>query len=275
MRLSTALAKLLEEDVALSVRRDPASRQTLLEGQGEGHLTLTLDRLRRRYGLEASTSRPATAYRESIRKAVTQRGRHKKQSGGHGQFGDVLVEIRPAPRGSGFLFSQKVTGGAVPKQWIPAVEQGLREGAERGPLGFPVVDVETVLLDGSYHSVDSSELAFRQAGRIAMTEGLRGCASYLLEPIDKLTITAPSASTPKITASVSALRGQILAFAPKPGWPGWDEIEAYMPQANRRDFIIELRGLTHGLGVFESVFDHMSELGGRLVEEIVKASRVG
>jgi len=275
VRLSAALSKLLEEDVALSVRRDPASQQTLMEGQGEGHLQLTLDRLRRRYGLEASTSRPATAYRESIRKAVTQRGRHKKQSGGHGQFGDVLVEIKPGLRGSGFLFSQKVTGGAVPKQWIPAVEQGLREGAERGPLGFPVVDLETVLLDGSYHSVDSSELAFRQAGRIAMTEGLRSCAAYLLEPIDKLTITAPSASTPKITASVSSLRGQILAFAPKPGWPGWDEIEAYMPEANRRDFIIELRGLTHGLGVFESVFDHMSEVGGRLVDEIVKASRVG
>jgi len=270
VRLSAALSKLLEEDAALVVRRDPASQQTLLEGQGEGHLLLTLDRLRRRYGLEVATDRPATAYRESIRKSVTQRGRHKKQSGGHGQFGDVLVEIKPAPRGSGFSFSQRITGGAVPKQWIPAVEQGLREGAERGPLGFPVVDLEATLIDGSYHSVDSSELAFRQAGRLAMSEGLRSCASYLLEPIDKLTIAAPSVSTPKITAAVSSLRGQILAFAPKPGWPGWDEIEAYMPESHRRDFIIELRGLTHGLGVFESAFDHMAELGGRLADEIVK-----
>ncbi len=270
VRLSAALTKLLEEDTALAVRRDPSTQQTLLEGQGEGHLQLTLDRLRRRFGLEVSASRPDTAYRESIRKSVTQRGRHKKQSGGHGQFGDVLVEIKPAPRGSGISFSQKITGGAVPKQWIPAVEQGLRDGAERGPLGFPVIDLETVLIDGSYHSVDSSELAFRMAGRIAMNEGLRQCASYLLEPIQKLLITAPSVSTPKITAAVSSLRGQILAFAPKAGWPGWDEVEAYMPEVHARDFIIELRGLTHGLGVFEASFDHMSELGGRLAEEVVK-----
>lgn len=270
VRLSAALTKLLEEDTALSVRRDASIHQTLLEGQGEGHLQLALDRLRRRFGLEVSASRPATAYRESIRKGVTQHGRHKKQSGGHGQFGDVIVEIKPAPRGAGFSFSQKVTGGAVPKQWIPAVEQGLRDGAERGPLGFPVVDVEAILLDGSYHSVDSSELAFRQAGRLAMSEGLRQCSSYLLEPIEKLVIAAPSANTPRITAAVSSLRGQILAFAPKPGWPGWDETEAYMPEVHRHDFIIELRGLTHGLGVFQASFDHMAELTGRMAEEVVK-----
>ncbi|HEX4181722.1 MAG TPA: elongation factor G [Caulobacteraceae bacterium] len=270
VRLSAALTKLLEEDTALAVRRDAATQQTLLEGQGEGHLQLTLDRLRRRYGLECSAHPPATAYRESIRKPVTQRGRHKKQSGGHGQFGDVLVEIRPASRGTGFAFSQKITGGAVPRQWIPAVEQGLKDGAERGPLGFPVIDVETTLIDGSYHSVDSSEMAFRQAGRIAMNEGLRQCEPYLLEPIQKLTVAAPSASTAKITAAVSSLRGQILAFAPKPGWPGWDEIEAYMPEVHARDFIIELRGLTHGLGIFQADFDHMAELGGRLADEVVK-----
>jgi elongation factor G len=270
VRLSAALNKLLEEDTALQVRRDPSTQQTLLEGQGEGHLQLTLDRLRRRFGLEVSTDRPATAYRESIRGAVTQRGRHKKQSGGHGQFGDVLVEIRPAERGAGFDFSQKITGGAVPKQWIPAVEQGLREGLERGPLGFPVIDVAAVLIDGSYHSVDSSEMAFRAAGRIAMNEGLRQCAPYLLEPIQRLVIATPNTSTAKITASVSSLRGQILAFAPKLGWPGWDEIEAYMPEVHARDFIIELRGLTHGLGFFEAEFDHMAELTGRMADEVVK-----
>ena len=270
VRLSAALTKLLEEDTALAVRRDPEIQQTLLEGQGEGHLQLALDRLRRRFGLEVSTSRPATAYRESIRKGVTQRGRHKKQTGGHGQFGDVLVEIRPAARGAGFAFAQKISGGVVPKQWIPAVEQGLRDGAAKGPLGFPVTDLETVLIDGSYHSVDSSEMAFRAAGRLAMSEGLRNCDPYLLEPIQKLTITAPTSSTPRITAAVSSLRGQILAFAPKDGWPGWDEIEAYMPEDHTRDFITELRGITHGLGLFEAEFDHMAELGGRLADEIIK-----
>ena len=270
VRLSAALTKLLEEDTALGVRRDADIGQTLLEGQGEGHLNLTIDRLRRRFGLEVNASRPATAYRESIRKGVTQRGRHKKQTGGHGQFGDVLVEIRPAARGSGFGFTPKITGGVVPRQWIPAVEQGLRDGATKGPLGFPVIDLETVLVDGSYHTVDSSEMAFRAAGRLAMTEGLRACDPYLLEPIQKLTITAPTASTPKITAAVSSLRGQILAFAPKDEWSGWDEIEAYMPEVHTRDFITELRGITHGLGIFEAEFDHMAELAGRLADEIIK-----
>ena len=274
VRLSAALTKLLEEDPALTLRRDPLTQQTLLEGQGEAHLQLAFDRLHRRFGLDISASRPAIAYREAIRKSVTQRGRHKKQTGGHGQFGDVLVEIRPAARGSGFAFSQRVTGGAVPKHWIPAVEQGLRDGAERGPLGFPVTDLEAVLIDGSSHSVDSSELAFRAAGRLAMSEGLRDCAPYLLEPVEKLLISAPAASTPKITAAVSSRRGQIAAFAPKPGWPGWDEIEAYMPAQHRQDFIQELRGLTRGLGVFEAVFDHMAELGGRLADEVVKSQAV-
>lgn len=274
VRLSAALSKLLEEDPALTLRRDPSTQQTLLEGQGEAHLQLAFDRLHRRFGLDVSASRPAIAYREAIRKSVTQRGRHKKQTGGHGQFGDVLVEIKPAPRGSGFAFSQKVTGGAVPKHWIPAVEQGLRDGAERGPLGFPVTDLEAVLIDGSSHSVDSSELAFRAAGRLAMGEGLRDCAPYLLEPVEKLLISAPAASTPKITAAVSSRRGQIAAFAPKPDWPGWDEIEAYMPAQHRQDFIQELRGLTRGLGVFEAVFDHMAELGGRLADEVVKSQAV-
>jgi elongation factor G len=270
VRLSTALAKLLEEDGSLRMRRDASSQQTLLEGQGEPHLQITLDRLRRRYGLEVNTSRPAVGYRESIRKSVTQRGRHKKQTGGHGQFADVLVEIRPGERGSGFSFSQKITGGAVPKQWIPAVEQGLKDALERGPLGFPVADIEATLVDGSFHSVDSSEMAFRTAGRLAMNEGLKACAPYLLEPIERLTIAAPVASASRVTAAVVARRGQILGLAPKMGWSGWEEVEAYLPEAQIQDFISELRGVTQGLGSFEAAFDHMAECTGRPAEEVVK-----
>ncbi len=269
VRLAAALTKLLEEDTSLSVRRDPVTLQTLLEGQGPTHLETTMDRLKRRFGLDVVSARPTVAYRESIRKPVTQHGRHKKQSGGHGQFGDVLVEIKPGARGSGFTFSQRITGGAVPKQWIPAVEQGLKDAMERGPLGFPVVDVEAVLIDGGYHSVDSSEMSFRAAGRLAMSEGLRQCAPYLLEPIEKLVISAPSSSTPKITAAVAARRGQILGFEPKADWPNWDVIEAYMPEEHRQDFILELRGLTQGLGSFEAAFDHMAELTGRLADDVV------
>lgn len=273
VRLSAALAKLAEEDQALLVTPDPETQETLLSGQGETHLQVTLERLRRRFGLEVASVRPRVSYSESVRKPVTQRGRHKKQTGGHGQFGDVVLEIRPRPRGAGFAFSQKITGGVVPKQWIPSVEQGVRDAMERGPLGFPVTDVEVVLVDGSYHSVDSSEMSFRAAGRLAMAEGLQACAPYLLEPVEKLVIHAPQASTSKVTQAISARRGQILGFQPREGWAGWDEIEVCLPRAERQDLIAELRGLTQGLGEFVAAFDHMAELGGRLADEVVKRER--
>jgi len=273
VRMSAALNKLAEEDPALEVTLDPETQETLIAGRGEAHLQVTVERLRRRFGLEAVIEPPKVSYKESVRKPVTQRGRHKKQTGGHGQFGDVVLEIRPRARGEGFAFSQKITGGVVPKQWIPSVEQGVRDALERGPLGFPVTDVEVVLTDGSYHSVDSSEMSFRAAGRLAMSDGLRACAPYLLEPIEKLTIHAPQASTSKVTQAVSARRGQILGFQPREGWTGWDDIEVCLPRAERQHLIAELRGLTQGLGDFTAQFDHMAEMPGRLAEEIVKRER--
>jgi elongation factor G len=270
VRLSTALNKLVEEDWGLSVRRD--AQQTLIEGRGESHLNLTLDRLRRRFGLEVVHSTPKVPYRETIRRTVTQRGRHKKQTGGHGQFADVLIAIKPAERGIGFTFAQTITGGAVPKQWIPSVEQGVRDAMERGPLGFPVVDVEVVLTDGGFHAVDSSEMAFRIAGRLAMSEALAHCEPILLEPIDQMTIEAPSGATPRITAAISGRRGQNLGFAPMTGRKGWDRIEAYMPEAQCQDFIVELRGLTQGLGDFICSFHHMEELSGRVADQVVKSN---
>ncbi len=273
VRLSAALAKLAEEDPTLVISPDPETQETLMSGQGESHLQVTLERLKRRFGVDVAASKPKVSYNESVRKPVTQRGRHKKQTGGHGQFGDVVIEIKPRPRGAGFAFSQKITGGVVPKQWIPSVEQGVRDAMERGPLGFPVTDVEVVLVDGSYHSVDSSEMSFRAAGRLAMSEGLQACAPYLLEPVEKLTIHAPQASTSKVTQAISARRGQILGFQPREGWSGWDEIEVCLPRSERQDLIAELRGLTQGLGEFVAEFDHMAELGGRLAEEVVKRER--
>jgi elongation factor G len=213
---------------------------------------------------------PATPYQETITGRVSQHARHKKQTGGHGQFGDVTVEIEPRPRGAGFAFSQRITGGVVPKQWIPAVEQGVREAMEKGPLGFPVVDVAVTLVDGGYHSVDSSEMAFRQAGRLAMEEGLRRCGSTLLEPIERLRIYVPSASTSGVTSLLSAGRGQVLGFGPREGWAGWDVVEAFLPRAERHDLIGELRSLSQGLGSFEFGFDHMAEVAGRLADQIVQ-----
>jgi elongation factor G len=275
VRLSGALNKLVDEDPGLCLTHDPEARQVLLAGQGEGHVRLALERLKRRFGVEIDTSQPRTAYRETIQRGVTHRGRHKKQSGGHGQFADVTIEVRPLPRGSGFVFQQRVVGGAVPKHWIPAVEQGVRDGLARGPLGFPVTDLEVTLTDGQTHSVDSSEMAFRMVGRMAVEEALRTCGSILLEPIEKLTVYSPSPNASNVTSALTARRGQILGLAPRQDWRGWEQIEAYLPQSERQQLIAELRGLTQGLGAFEADFDHMAELTGRLAAEAAQGSRPG
>ncbi|MEO5972016.1 MAG: elongation factor G, partial [Sphingomicrobium sp.] len=192
VRLSSALQRLLEEDNALQLEHDEASHEMRLKGINDEHLNTVIARLKRRYGVEVNSHAPTIGYRESIRRTVTQKGRHKKQSGGHGQFGDVIIEVRPLGRGDGFRFEEKIHGGAIPKQWIPAVEQGVKEAMVKGPLGFPVVDVAVTLLDGSYHSVDSSELAFRMAGRLAMHEALAAANPHLLEPVQKLAVVCPS-----------------------------------------------------------------------------------
>lgn len=270
VRLSGALTKLVEEDRGLSLIHDGELHEMRLAGQGEAHLRIALERLKRRYGLEVASHAPATPYKETIRKTVTQRGRHKKQTGGHGQFGDVVLEVRPLRRGEGFRFDDRITGGVVPKQWIPAVEAGVRDAMEKGPLGFPVVDVAVTLTDGSWHQVDSSEMAFRTAGRIAMSEALAAAGPVLLEPIERLTIYAPNTATARITSTLSHKRGQILGFDARDGWPGWDRIEVCMPHAERQDFIIDLRSMTQGLGDFEAAFDHRVELTGRKADEVLQ-----
>jgi elongation factor G len=270
VRLASALAKLVDEDPALTFSQEADIQQTVLHGQSEAHLRLALERLKRRYGVEVETAPPDTPYRETIASAATQHARHKKQTGGHGQFGDVTVEIKPQKRGEGFVFSQRITGGVVPRQWIPAVEAGVRDGMTKGPLGFPVVDVSVSLIDGSYHAVDSSEMAFRTAGRLAMDEGLRKCGSTLLEPIEKVTIHVPMSCTSSVTAMLSSRRGQVLGFGPREGWRGWDTVQAYLPRAERGDLIGELRSLSQGLGSFEFSFDHMTAVTGRVADEIIQ-----
>jgi elongation factor G len=212
-------------------------------------------------------------YQETIRKPVTQRGRHKKQSGGHGQFGDVVLEIKPLPRGEGFKFEEKVVGGAVPRNYIGAVEEGVVDGLNRGPLGFPVIDVQVTLTDGSYHSVDSSDLAFRTAARIGVSEGLPHCQPVLLEPIHTVEIVCPNDATAKINAILSARRGQILGFDTREGWPGWDCVRAMMPEAEIGELIVDLRSATAGAGSFTRQFDHMAEVTGRAADQIIAAHR--
>jgi elongation factor G len=274
VKLGQALLRLNEEDQSLTMIQNPRTHDIVLWGQGEMHLRVALERLRDRFGVNVKSQPPAIGYQETIRKSITQRGRHKKQSGGHGQFGDVVLEIKPMPRGSGFEFHERVVGGAVPRNYIGAVEEGVVDGLAKGPLGFPVIDVDVTLTDGSYHSVDSSDLAFRTAARIGMSEALPQCQPVLLEPIHMVEIVCPTEATAKINAILSARRGQILGFDTREGWAGWDCVRATMPEAEIGDLIVELRSATAGAGSFTRAFDRMAEVTGRAADQIIAAHRV-
>jgi elongation factor G len=269
VKLTAAIGKIIEEDSSISLRHSQDMGEMVLWGQGEMHLRVALEKLVRKYGIDAATRPRQIPYKETIRKSTEVRGRHKKQSGGHGQFGDVVVTIKPQPRGKGFEFTDHITGGVVPKNYIPSVEIGVRDYLHSGPLGFQVVDVAVCLIDGSYHSVDSSDMAFRQAGRIAMSEGMPQCSPVLLEPVMAVEIAVPSEATAKINGIISSRRGQILGFDARPGWPGWDLVQAQIPEAEIQNLIVELRSATAGVGTFTAKFDHLAELTGKIAEQVL------
>jgi elongation factor G len=270
VKMSAALAKLMEEDCSLVWEQHPDTHEIILWGQGEIHLKVALERLRRKYNLPMVTNLPQVPYKETIRKSVSGiHGRYKHQSGGHGQFGDVYLDIKPLPRGEGFSFNETIVGGAVPKQYIPGVETGVREYLVHGPLGFPVVDVAVTLTNGSYHAVDSSEQAFKQAARLAMQEGMAKCDSALLEPVASVEIFAPTEFTSKLLQLVSGRRGQILGYEGKSDSPGWDRVSAFLPMAQMQDLIVELRSLTMGVGFFHWQFDHLQEVPEALVKGVL------
>jgi elongation factor G len=262
VKLSGALQKLLEEDVTLSLEHGQDTGETVLHGQGEIHLNTTVERLAKNYGLKLTTRRPEVAYKETIRQAVHQHGRLKRQTGGHGQFADVKIDIAPRARGAGFEFIDKVVGGAVPRNFIPAVGEAAEDAAKKGPFGYPVVDISVTLTDGQFHSVDSSDMAFKTATQIAMKEGLAAAEPVLLEPIDRVAISVPNDFTARAQRLLTGRRGQILGYSEKPGWPGWDEVEALVPEAELHDLIIELRSQTMGLGTYRRSFDHLAESRG-------------
>jgi elongation factor G len=273
VKLGQALQKLVDEDPSLTVIHNPETHEVIVWGQGEMHLRVATERLAERFGVAIVRRPPSVGYRETIRKPIVQRGRHKKQSGGHGQFGDVVLDIKPLPRGSGFSFNEKITGGVVPRNYIPSVEEGVIDALKEGPLGFPVVDITVALIDGSYHSVDSSDMAFRTAGRIGIVEALPQCSPVLLEPIHTVEIVCPTDATAKINAIMSGRRGQILGFDTREGWDGWDVVRALMPESEIGDLIIEVRSATAGVGTFTAKFDHMAELSGKSAEQIVAARK--
>ena len=244
--------------------------ELIISGQGDTQITVLKERLSNRFNLSVETKPPSVPYKETIKKSIDQHARHKKQSGGHGQFGDVKVKIKPRQRGLGFEFIDKIVGGAVPRNYIPSVEEGVKDFMKRGPLGFEVVDLSVELYDGQFHAVDSSDMAFKTAARMAMSEGMPKCAPVLLEPVLHVKISAPNDATARIQRIVTGRRGQILGFQAKEGWKGWDEVEANIPESDVHDLIIEVRSVTMGAGTYEWQFDHLAELSGRLADQVVE-----
>ncbi|HAA93439.1 MAG TPA: elongation factor G [Rhodospirillaceae bacterium] len=269
VKLSTGIAKVIDEDPSYVIEHNEDTHEMVLWGQGDIHLRVAGDKLKGRYNVGVQSQMPQTPYKETIGKGTKQHARHKKQSGGHGEFGDVHLDIKPVPRGKGFEFVDKITGGVVPKQYIPAVENGVKEYMTEGPLGFPVVDVSVTLFDGQHHAVDSSEMAFKRAAILGMKDALPNCNPVLLEPIAQVKIAVPSEFTAKAQGIISKRRGQILGFDAKEGWKNWDEVQAHMPQSELYDLINEIRSLTLGVGTFSWEFDHLAELMGREADIIV------
>lgn len=273
VKLSGALHKIVEEDPSLSFEARGETHELLLKGQGEMHLKVTVDKLAGRYNVAVETTTARVAYRETIQAGTQQHARYKRQTGGHGQFADIKIEIKPLPRGSGFRFVDRIVGGVVPRNFIPAVEEGVIDYLKEGPLGQPVVDLEVTLFDGQYHAVDSSEMSFKMAARIAMSEAMPKCKPVLLEPILRVMVAGPSESTPRLQRLISGRRGQLLGYDVRPDWSGWDEVSALMPEAEIADMIVEIRSVTQGIGSFRTEFDHLQELAGRTAERIVEETK--
>lgn len=275
VKLGASLARLVEEDGSLKFEQTHDTHELVLWGQGEIHLKNCLDRLKARYGVEVKAERAAVPYKETLRKPVVNvHGRYKHQTGGHGAFGDIYIDIKPLMRGAGYVFNETVVGGAVPRNFFSSVENGCKEFLKQGPLGFELVDIGVTLTNGSYHPVDSSDMAFKAAARVAMTEGTPLGAPVLLEPVVALDISVPSEYTPKAQRIVNGRRGgQILGYDGKQGWSGWDVVSANLPLSEMGDLILELRSQTMGVGSFTWKFSHLAELDGREGEVVVKARK--
>ena len=270
-KLSTALQRILEEDPTLQVERRPETRETLLTGLGDSHLEVTLARIARKFGVSVDTATPKVPYREAITRPGQAEGKHKKQTGGRGQFGVAFVKFEPRERGSGYEFVDDVKGGSIPRQFIPAVDRGIQEALDRGILaGYPVTDVRAAVFDGKYHSVDSDELSFRMAGIQALRTAAPDLGVVLLEPIMRLRITVPEEHMGDVMGDINARRGKVL---------GMDSdatmrvVTAEMPMGEVQRYAIDLRSMTHGRGVYEIEFDHYAEMPSNEAQKVINASQ--
>ncbi|WP_372837686.1 elongation factor G [Phaeovulum sp.] len=270
VRLSTALARLQETDLGLEVGQDEDSGHTILRAQGPLHLRRILASISDDFDVKVTEQVTPTSYRETISQQAEEHYRHRKQSGGSGQFADVVLIVRPQERGAGFAFDEVVKGGAVPRNFISAVEAGAQDATVAGPLGFPVIDVAVTLTDGKSHAVDSSDHAFRTAAKMGTREALQKASPVLLQPIERVDIHAPSVFSGSIVSLISTLKGQVLGFEPNPEARGWDVTRILLPSSSRDDLIRGLGTATQGTGWFESKFDHYQELHGKEAETICR-----
>lgn len=269
-KLMTALHRLQDEDPSLIVDRVDETHQTLLRGTGETHLSVAAERLSRKFGVEVETEEVLIPYRETITSTAEAVGKYKKQSGGHGQFGVASIRLEPLERGDGFAFVDKVVGGAIPRQYIPAVEKGIVEAmGQGGPQGFPVVDVRATCLDGKHHPVDSSEMSFKMAGSLAFKEAMANAAPVLLEPISRLEVTVPARMQGNVLGDLNARRGRVQGTDTVEG--GAQRITALVPAAEIQRYAIDLRSLTGGRGRFRAEHDHYDVMPAHLVDRTVKA----
>jgi len=271
-KLGIALQKLAEEDPTFQVRTDENTGQTQISGMGELHLEVLVDRLRREFKVEANVGKPQVAYRETVTRPSKAQGRFVRQSGGRGQFGDVHLEVEPLEKGKGFEFENKIIGGTVPKEYIPAVEQGIREALSTGVIaGYPVVDVKVRLVDGSYHEVDSSEMAFKIAASMGFKEALQKGAPVLLEPVMKVEVIAPEEFTGDVMGDLSARRGHIDGMSQRAG--GVTAIRSFVPLSEMFGYATDLRSRTQGRATFTMEFDHYQPVSDSLKEKIVMGRR--
>ena len=267
-KIFISLSKLLEEDMALKLDRNAETKEILLSGSGQVHIEATIEKLKRKFNVEVNLNTPKVPYRETIKKKVRAQGKHKKQSGGHGQYGDCWIDMEPLPRGTGFEFVDAIVGGVIPRQYIPAVEKGIMEACPKGVLaGFPCIDFKVTLNDGSFHAVDSSEMAFKIAGSLAFKKAAESANPVLLEPIMKVTITTPDEYMGDIMGDLNGRRGRVLGMDSA----GKNQvINAQVPMAEFLTYAPDLRSMTGGRGMFTMEFSHYDEVPVQLAEKIIE-----
>ena len=270
-KINAGLTRLMEEDPTFKVELNPETKQTIISGIGDQHLDLILSKLKSKFKVEVDLTNPKVAYRETIKKKVKVEGKHKKQSGGHGQFGDVWIEFEPGPT-EDLVFEEKIFGGAVPKQYFPAVEKGLRESIQKGVLaGYPVVNLKATLVDGKYHPVDSSEMAFKIAASLAYKEGVSQAGPVLLEPISRVEVLVPDSYMGDIIGDLNKRRGRILGMNPAPG--GMQQIVAEVPEAEMNKYATDLRSITQDRGSYTIRFERYEETPSNIAEKVIEEAK--